>query len=114
VNRHAFTPARTEAYEQLVAWHARAAMGKQRWRGRARGRLFLAELGTGPFRVELAVYRKRNAGDVDNFSKAALDGMTKAGVWLDDRYVDELLVRLQIDKATPRLEVRVERLKASS
>jgi Holliday junction resolvase RusA-like endonuclease len=96
---HAFTPERTQAYESLVAWHARAAMGKTRWLAAA----------TGAFRVELAVYRNRRSGDVDNFSKAALDGMTKAGVWLDDALVDELLVKLRLDRTAPRLEVLVRR-----
>jgi Holliday junction resolvase RusA-like endonuclease len=94
---HAFTPPKTEAYEQLVAYHARAAMGAQRWK----------RFAAGPFRVELTVYRVALRGDIDNYSKAALDAMNRADVWVDDRQVDELLVRLRLDRDNPRLEVAV-------
>ena len=32
----------------------------------------------------------RRKRDLDNYLKAALDGMTKAGVWVDDEQIDQL------------------------
>lgn len=32
-------------------------------------------------------------GDVDNYAKAALDALTSAGVWVDDKLVVEMTVR---------------------
>lgn len=34
----------------------------------------------------------RRKRDIDNYSKAALDAITAAGVWLDDEQVDQLTI----------------------
>jgi len=95
--KRAFTPKKTDSYEDLVAWHAIKAMAVARWPRGTEGR----------FDVALDVYRVRDAGDVDNFSKSALDGMTRAQVWRDDRYVIDLHTRLFLEPERPRLEVTV-------
>jgi Holliday junction resolvase RusA-like endonuclease len=98
VGRRAYTPPKTEAYEQLVAYHAMAAMGRARWRPSR----------PGPFAVELRVHRAALRGDADNYAKAALDAMTRVGIWDDDRHVEKLDVWLLLDRENPRLEVKVE------
>jgi Holliday junction resolvase RusA-like endonuclease len=97
---HAFTPARTEAYEQRVGVAALQAMAAIRWRvGDA-----------GPFGLRLDFYREANRGDLDNYTKAAADGITRARVWDDDRHVHELAARMFVDRARPRTEVLIWRL----
>lgn len=60
------------------------------------------------YRVTIAVYwpdeRRR---DIDNVSKAILDGLNGVA-WNDDSQVDVLLVRRHIDRKCPRAEVLVE------
>jgi Holliday junction resolvase RusA-like endonuclease len=91
------TPSKTRIYEERVAWFAIRAMNAAGW---IRG-------GVGPFGVDLQVYRRARQGDADNFAKGVLDGMSKAGVWADDRYVEDLRTRLHADGSEPRVEVRV-------
>ncbi len=46
--------------------------------------------------------------DLDNTLKAALDGLTHAGVYDDDSQIDELrITRAGIDRANPRLDVEI-------
>lgn len=46
--------------------------------------------------------------DVDNLLKAALDGLTHAGLWADDSQIKRLTIeRAGIDRDRPRLEVTV-------
>ena len=94
---HAYTPAKTEAYEQLVAVYAHAAMKN-------------APLMEHPVRLHLGIYckvpgswsKKRRAAalggierpakspDIDNIVKTLSDGMNGI-VWVDDSQVVELV-----------------------
>jgi Holliday junction resolvase RusA-like endonuclease len=97
VNGHAFTPPKTEAYEQAAGLCIMQAMTRCRW-----------TLGTrGPFRVELDVYRAAERGDIDNYAKSILDAATRARAWSDDARVTELEVRLFVDRVKPRVEGRI-------
>jgi len=49
--------------------------------------------------------------DVDNISKAALDGLTSAGVWLDDALIDDLRIIRREKVKNGKLIVRIEELK---
>lgn len=91
-----FTPAKTAAYEQLVAVYAAAAMKK-------------APLLEHPVRLHLGIYckvpgswskkrradalagieRPAKAPDIDNIVKALADGMNGV-VWIDDAQIVEL------------------------
>lgn len=106
-----YTPKRSRDYQLHAASCARSAVWLTMPPWMSRGAL---NGGVGPFRVELDVYRVANRGDADNYAKALKDAMTKAGVWTDDRYVTELLVRLHTDKEHPRVEVSVTRLAADT
>lgn len=56
---------------------------------------------TGPLRVAIECVAERPrtsklampAPDVDNYAKAVLDGLTKCGIWTDDKQVQHLIVR---------------------
>lgn len=61
---------------------------------------------TGPVRVDLAVYRARKSGDLDNFAKIALDAMQQV-FYENDSQVVELHMRLADDRHEPRIEVEV-------
>lgn len=64
------------------------------------------ELLTGPVAVDVAVYRARKSGDLDNFLKILLDAMQ--GVYYhNDSQVIEIHATLQDDKHAPRVEVSV-------
>lgn len=91
---------KTRAYEQSVCLHARSAAAGARW-----------ELdGLGPFGLGIQVYRVAKRGDADNYAKGIKDGMTKAGIWRDDRYVEDERIRMYVDKEHPRVVVEVYRL----
>jgi Holliday junction resolvase RusA-like endonuclease len=107
---HHYTPAKSRAYLSRVRDSAHVAMVFANAAKRPTRDLAWAPKGTGPFAVELDVYRAANRGDADNFAKGIKDGMTRAGVWLDDRYVTSLAVRMHIDRSNPRAEVIVRRL----
>jgi len=94
---HAYTPAKTAAYEQLVAVYAAAAMKN-------------APLMEHPVRLHLGIYckvpgswpkkkradalagivRPTSGGDLDNMVKALADGMNGI-VWVDDSQIVELV-----------------------
>jgi Holliday junction resolvase RusA-like endonuclease len=64
------------------------------------------ELLTGPVAVDVAIFRARRAGDIDNFLKVTLDSME--GVFFNnDAQIRELCATLQDDKHRPRIEVSV-------
>lgn len=94
---HAYTPAKTAAYEQLVAVYAAAAMKK-------------APLLEHPVRLRLGIYckvpgswskkrrsdalagieRPAKSPDIDNIVKSVADGMNGI-VWIDDSQIVELV-----------------------
>ncbi|MCZ2099574.1 MAG: RusA family crossover junction endodeoxyribonuclease [Anaerolineae bacterium] len=93
---HAYTPERTRAYEQAVAWAARACMG---------GRDPLA----GDLDVEIALYRKgKRRADLDNLVKAVSDGCN-AIVWQDDAQIVALRSSVVYGDDAPRAVVRVRK-----
>ena len=95
-----FTPKRTRDYQKLVARTAVDAMRAQGW-----------ESGVGPYAVTLLVTRKHMRGDLDNFAKAALDGMNRV-VFADDRHIHVLYVQFAGDDGVgePRLDVVIDQL----
>jgi crossover junction endodeoxyribonuclease RusA len=62
---------------------------------------------TGPVVASVTVYRKRKAGDLDNFLKVLLDAL-RGIAFVDDSQVVELHARREDDASNPRVEVRVE------
>ncbi|HSY20676.1 MAG TPA: RusA family crossover junction endodeoxyribonuclease [Polyangiaceae bacterium] len=98
---HWYTPSETRAYEVAVKVAALAAMMQG---GHPR------DDRKSTFAAFLDVYFGDERGrDVDNVAKAILDAANKI-VWHDDRQVHELAVRRFVDRARPRVEVRVRRL----
>lgn len=65
---------------------------------------------TGPVRVDLAVYRARKSGDLDNRLKVLLDAL-QGTFYENDSQIRELHASLHDDKHDPRVEVTVTRLK---
>lgn len=63
----------------------------------------------GDLSVHVVLYPPdRRARDVDNYNKALLDSLTKAGVWIDDYQASRLLIeRMDSDPSSPRAEVRI-------
>lgn len=48
---------------------------------------------SGRLSVEISLHRPdRRSFDVDNFAKGIFDGLTAAGVWIDDSQVDRLTI----------------------
>ena len=70
-----------------------------------------------PMRGRLSVifkFHQPNARecDISNYVKTTEDAMTKAGVWIDDSQIDRgLLIRGEISRSRPRVEVTVTVLK---
>lgn len=118
-----FTQQKTGEYEQRVAFASRAAFSRRPdW-------VELALSGA-VFRLHLHFIRSAVRGDLDNFAKAALDGMKKgnhykphpteklrgkprliftAGLFRDDAQITQLLLSMHTDpKAEPRTEVLLE------
>jgi len=64
----------------------------------------------GDLAVSVTLYPPdRRARDVDNYCKALLDALTKAGVWHDDSQLSRLVVeRMAADPARPRAEVIIQ------
>lgn len=92
-------PKRSCTYEHLVAVCALAAASAQRWKVPKKGEAIY---------VDLKVFRKTRTGDIDNFAKAVLDGITKSRcVWIDDRQVVSANMTMGVDRARPRVEVVV-------
>lgn len=93
-----FTPARVKTWQADVGWEAQQAMRAQN----------LFEPITW---LELAVVLEFHLGnrrrvDLDNLSKAVLDGLNGI-IWKDDQQVIELRLTKQIEPETPGVHVRV-------
>jgi len=91
-----YTPARVKAWQETVAWKARSAVACAN-----------APMIDGPCNVSL-VFRlnhKRRV-DLDNLSKAVLDGCNGI-IWTDDKWVTELHLRKRQDD-NPGVSVWVE------
>jgi len=58
-------------------------------------------------RFYFATTRGRDADNANASMKAAFDGLTDAGVWIDDKVVSHLPSTLAVDKNSPRVEVIV-------
>lgn len=64
----------------------------------------------GTVRVSLVVYRKRKAGDLDNYFKATFDAL-RGVAFHDDSQVVEIWARRGEDSLNPRVEICVEQSK---
>ena len=95
VRGHSFTPARTATYERLVALLALKA-GAKPW--------------FNPVRLTLRFYcpdaRRR---DWDNLAKSVCDALNGTG-WNDDSQIVAATVEKCVDRAQPRVWVKVEYL----
>jgi len=61
--------------------------------------------------VEYTVYQgKGSRGDVDNYAKCILDGLTKAGVLETDASVVDLVCHKRRDRERPRTEITVREI----
>lgn len=101
--KHAVTPAKTDAYLDHVAAHAMRVRALAGISGIAPNR-------EGRFSVTIDVYPVREAGDIDNFAKSALDGLTRAHIWKDDRQVKRLVVNVWKASERPSMHLLVELL----
>lgn len=91
-----YTPAATEAYEKHVGTIATAEVSRVRgWRA-----------DWAAYAVTIGVYRSAARGDIDNYTKAILDGLNGI-VWADDAAVTRLAVDMSTDADRPRVEVTV-------
>lgn len=97
-----YTPAETRAYEERVKLLAQVAVNQAGWSWDDEDR----------FAVLIRVFRTHweKGGDIDNYGKAALDGMNGT-VFPDDRYVRGFACSLMDpDPTSPRVEVEVRRV----
>ena len=67
---------------------------------------------TQPFAVELHIYRKKNQGDVDNYSKAIFDAMQQARIMTNDSLIYRMAVEKFVDKDDPRVEIYIRKPEA--
>lgn len=84
---------------------------EQRFSGHVRLQLHKLKATTWPTgSVALAVLifvRTRAVGDRDNLEKTILDGLTKSGLWGDDRQNVQWAGRLELDREAPRVLLAV-------
>ncbi len=94
-----YTPKRTADWQNVVMWAAKAAMAKNPlWAPGPKTR----------FMLYAHIYRAADRGDLDNYIKGIMDGMTKAGIWADDRLVHSISAMMYVDKLNPRVEIAVD------
>lgn len=93
VNGHAYTPARTKAWEREIATAYRAQGGP---------------LFTGPVAVYVWCYRgDRRRVDCDNLLKCCMDALNDVA-WRDDTQIVELHAWKGSDPGNPRLEIEIQ------
>lgn len=64
-----------------------------------------------PLRVCIVFFRDARRGDLDNFAKSVMDGITQSGaVWRDDRYVVQADLEMRVDRERPRTVVIVSEM----
>ncbi len=88
-------PRRTVEFEQALRIAARSALPKG-WRT------------DGSFALELVVRRARRSGDIDNFCKSVMDGLTGVA-WADDSQVTDLAAWVRDGDAIPGVTLAVIR-----
>ena len=91
-------------------WYLRDAESK-RWADLVAKCGMFSERLPGPCRVELTFWwHDRTRRDADNYAKAVLDGVVKAGLIVDDGppWLVELVLRSRWDKENPRTEILYE------
>ena len=93
----AYTAPRSNEYVKRVALYAAAATHRCRWQMGYEGEAV----------VSIIVRRSARLGDIDNYAKAVLDGLTMAGVWRDDRQVTGLVVSMTVDRDSPGTDIEV-------
>ena len=113
VGGRAFTPKRTKAYEEQVAWEYKKQKGKfyDKEPVKARIKLYfqppksiskreLAKISTGQ-----AIYTGKK--DIDNIAKSILDGLNGVA-YIDDRQVVELKISKQYTLEKTRAEIELQ------
>lgn len=81
------------------------------WLVRASDRSVLPLLGDLQVEVQVMARDRRWRHDLDNYWKALLDAGTHAGIWGDDRQIEDERIYRTYDKSIePYLEVRVRRI----
>jgi len=63
---------------------------------------------TGLLTIYVDVYRPRKRGDLDNYFKGLLDAMNRF-CYLDDSQIEKIHATRFVDKAHPRVEIRIEK-----
>ena len=91
----------------LVSAEAKAYKDHVGWLLKAAG----VELTMRPVSLRLDVYRKRKAGDLDNYVKILADAMTGIA-YADDSQIVEIVARRFDDPTDPRVEVVIEEVRA--
>ncbi len=93
---HGYTPARVKAWQDAVGWAGKQAMLEHDLQAAA-----------GPMMVRLDFYLgDRRRVDLDNLSKAVLDGLNRI-CWEDDQQVTALTVVKHVNGTRPRVAVEV-------
>lgn len=93
-NGKAFTREATKNWEDTVAGYAMVAIAGQ-------------EMLTGQLGVILRFRReKKHGADIDNLSKAVLDGMNKV-IYKDDKQIMAMLQDISYDSAVPGVDVHI-------
>lgn len=67
----------------------------------------------GNFEVEVDVYFRSNASDLDGMFKVFLDCLQKVGAIDNDRYCMKIVARKFVDKLNPRIEFKINETKQS-
>lgn len=96
---HWFTPTRTRQYEELVAWHCRAAVDRVRAGERC------------DIDIRLC-FRDYPQADPDNYAKSILDGMVKGELIPDDdvSVIRRLSIATEVGLELELVEIQVKRI----